>query len=66
MKKSVLTSAIGLVGALGLAGVANATENPFELTELDSGYQLAEHHEEGEKSDDEGKCGEEGKCGGTA
>lgn len=50
--------ALGTVFAASLAGtgVASADQNPFSMTELSSGYMVADSHE--------GKCGE-GKCGGT-
>ncbi len=51
-----LAVAIGaaVLGSTAAVGTANAVDNPFEVTELSSGYmQLAE-----------GKCGE-GKCGGS-
>ncbi|MGD9660628.1 MAG: hypothetical protein AB7U63_05085 [Porticoccaceae bacterium] len=73
-----------LAAAVGAAFLASATlsplvaagENPFQLTELSSGYKVADAHEgkcgEGKcgesKAEGEGKCGEakadgEGKCG---
>ena len=56
-----------LVGSLSAVSVANAADNPFGASQLQSGYlQLASSHEGGE-----GKCGGEkkeaegeGKCGG--
>jgi len=58
-KKSI---ALALGGAfalsLGTAAIA-ATDNPFEIKTLSSGYQVADNH--ADKSAD-GKCGE-GKCG---
>ena len=60
-KKSIKTPLAAAVGAafasslLG-AGVANAAENPFSMTELGQGYQVADANNK------EGKCGE-GKCG---
>ncbi len=56
-----LAIALGTAFAASLAGtnVANAAENPFSMTELSSGYQVA--GKEGKCG--EGKCGE-GKCGG--
>ncbi len=54
---TTLACAVGaaLAGSLAM-GSASAAENPFSMTQLDSGYmQLAGSHE--------GKCGE-GKCGG--
>lgn len=61
--------ALGTAFALSLgSGVASADQNPFAMTELSSGYMVADKHE--------GKCGGEktreqmkekameGKCGG--
>jgi len=51
-----------LVGTLSAVNVAQAAENPFGATQLESGYmQLAGKDSEGKCG--EGKCGE-GKCGG--
>jgi uncharacterized low-complexity protein len=68
-----LSIALGAAFVASLAGtsVANAAENPFSMTELSSGYMVADSHEGkcgegkcgGEKKAKEGKCGE-GKCGG--
>jgi len=68
-----LSIALGAAFVASLAGtsVANAAENPFSMTELSSGYMVADSHEGkcgegkcgGEKKATEGKCGE-GKCGG--
>jgi len=44
------------VVALAASPIANAADNPFSLTEISSGYMVADQ--------DEGKCGE-GKCGGN-
>jgi uncharacterized low-complexity protein len=61
---SITTKSIALAvgGAfaltLGTAAIA-ATDNPFEIKTLSSGYQVADNH--AEKGSD-GKCGE-GKCG---
>jgi uncharacterized low-complexity protein len=54
-KLKPLTAALGTILATSafVIPAAGADENPFKLTELSSGYMLAEH---------EGKCGE-GKCG---
>ena len=62
MKKPLInTIALGSAIALGAFSVAaSASQNPFALNELSSGYQLAQA-DSGEK-DKEGKCGE-GKCG---
>ena len=71
MNKKLLSIAVGTTFAASLsAGTAVASENPFGMSELDSGYQLAmsimPEGSCGGKSD-EGKCGEkkpaEGKCG---
>jgi uncharacterized low-complexity protein len=72
-----LAIAVGaaFVTSLASATVANAAENPFAMSELSSGYMVADAAEgkcgEGmEKKEGEGKCGEgmekkegEGKCG---
>lgn len=61
-----LAAAIGtaVVASLASIATANADQNPFGMTELSSGYMVAEH---GEGKCGEGKCGEgkeaEGKCG---
>ncbi|MDH3527684.1 MAG: hypothetical protein OEN52_08215 [Gammaproteobacteria bacterium] len=54
-----LAIAVGtaIVTSLASVNVATAAENPFAMTELSSGYMVAEMAE--------GKCGE-GKCGGAA
>jgi uncharacterized low-complexity protein len=64
-----LTLALGAAFVTSLAGtsVANAAENPFAMSDLSSGYMVAEMDEN--KMEKEGKCGgdkktEEGKCGG--
>jgi uncharacterized low-complexity protein len=69
MNKSIKSvSAIlgtAFIAAIAQAPAASAAENPFASAELQSGYKLAAHHEEGKcgaKSEGEGKCGE-GKCG---
>ncbi|MES2499291.1 MAG: hypothetical protein V4570_02045 [Pseudomonadota bacterium] len=62
MNTSNKTIALALSGAFALsigAATVNAAENPFAITSLSSGYQVAEHHDEKMK---DGKCGE-GKCG---
>ena len=59
-----LAAAIGTAFAASMtfAGAASADANPFQASELDSGYlQVASTH--GADKDAEGKCGE-GKCGG--
>ena len=45
--------------AMSVIPIASAGENPFSITELSAGYDLAS----ADKSGAEGKCGE-GKCGG--
>ncbi len=71
-KKTVLKPvaiALGAAFVTSLAGtsIANAAENPFGMTDLSSGYMVAEGDmKEGKcgegKMKKEGKCGE-GKCG---
>ena len=46
--------------ALSVMPTASAGVNPFEITQLSAGYELAS----ADKSATEGKCGE-GKCGGS-
>ena len=60
---------LALTAALGSAGVAHASENPFGLQTLDQGCQVAE----ADTKTSEGKCGanksatnakaKDGKCG---
>jgi uncharacterized low-complexity protein len=58
-KKSIALAVGGAFAlTLGTASIA-ATENPFAIKSLSSGYQVADNH--AEKGAD-GKCGE-GKCG---
>ena len=62
MNKTTMTTLIGAAVASTLAGSAQASENPFALKELSSGYvQLAEAGKDGKEM----VCGE-GKCGGAA
>ena len=57
--QKTISLAIGSAFALSIAaGAANAAENPFALKSLQSGYQVADHHDKSQ----EGKCGT-GKCG---
>ncbi len=60
MSKKLTGVAIGSAFVATLAaGTANAVDNPFEMTVMDSGYQVA-------MSSMEGTCGDkgaEGKCG---
>jgi uncharacterized low-complexity protein len=67
-KKTLIAAAAGsaFVAGLAAAPIAAAAENPFALSGLSSGYQVADHHD---AKPMEGKCGgakkmEEGKCGG--
>ena len=53
-----IASALGLTLAATLTGTAQADSNPFGISEISSGYEVAGNH-----ADHEGKCGE-GKCGG--
>ena len=46
--------------AMSVVPTASAEVNPFEITQLSAGYELAS----ADKSAMEGKCGE-GKCGGS-
>jgi len=68
-----VAAAIGavMVGGLTMANMAVASDNPFGLQPLDSGYMrlAAEGKCGGEKKEAEGKCGGEkkeaaAKCGG--
>lgn len=60
---STLTlAATALAGTMAFSGAASADANPFGLTDLSSGYQVAmEGKCGGDKA--KGDCGE-GKCGG--
>ncbi len=65
-KISPLSTALGASFTISLtvSPVVHATDNPFEVTSLGSGYMVADSHEGkcGEGKCGEGKCGE-GKCG---
>jgi len=72
-KKSLIAAAAGtaFVASMAAAPIASAAENPFALSGLASGYQVADNH----AKPVEGKCGakkeadmkaKEGKCGNTA
>ena len=57
---------VAFVSSLVFSAVAVADENPFDASDLDTGYMLADSHEGGEGScgEGEGSCGEgEGSCG---
>ncbi len=65
-----LVMAVGTVLATSAFGIstASADQNLFQMTELSSGYMVADSHgAAGEGKSEEGKCGEgkcgEGKCG---
>ena len=66
-KISPLSTALGASFTISLtvSPVVHATDNPFEVTSLGSGYMVADSHE---GKCGEGKCGDkkdsEGKCGG--
>jgi len=55
MKPLVLAAGAVFVTSLASTTAVNAAENPFAMSELSSGYMVADAAE--------GKCGE-GKCGG--
>ncbi|MDP1645505.1 MAG: hypothetical protein Q8L71_08390 [Thiobacillus sp.] len=67
-KKTLISAAVGsaFVASMAAAPITAAAENPFALSGLSSGYQVADSH--GAKPM-EGKCGAmgaktaEGKCG---
>jgi uncharacterized low-complexity protein len=67
-KKSLIAATVGTAFAATLAApVASAAGNPFALSGLSSGYQVADNAAEMKPTDKkmpEGKCGE-GKCGAT-
>ncbi|MDO9636894.1 MAG: hypothetical protein Q7I95_08025 [Thiobacillus sp.] len=69
-KKTLIATAVGsaFVASMAAAPIAAAAENPFALTGLSSGYQVADNH--GAAKPAEGKCGakagakmKDGKCG---
>lgn len=71
--KTLIAAAVGTAFAATLAApVASAASNPFALSALSAGYQVADNHA---AKPVEGKCGgkteaemkaKEGKCGNTA
>jgi uncharacterized low-complexity protein len=71
MKRNSIRPLAAVIGASVLASAVSATAqagNPFQLTELSQGYQVADEHQGAEGKCGEGKCGEkkadaEGKCG---
>ena len=73
-KKSLLATAAGsaFVASMAAAPIALAAENPFALSGLTTGYQVADNHA---AKPMEGKCGakketemkaKDGKCGSAA
>jgi uncharacterized low-complexity protein len=60
---------VAFVSSVVVSTIAVADENPFDASDLDAGYMLAEHGEgegEGSCGEGEGSCGEgegEGSCG---
>ena len=70
-----IAAAVGVafVSSLVISAAAVADDNPFDASDLDAGYMLADSHE-GEEGEGEGSCGEgegegscgEGKCGGAS
>jgi uncharacterized low-complexity protein len=67
LKPLAIALGAAFVTTLATTPVANAAENPFAMSELSSGYMVADATEGkcggDKKMDKEGKCGE-GKCGG--
>jgi uncharacterized low-complexity protein len=73
IKPLAIAAGAAFITSLASTTVANAAENPFAMSDLSSGYMVAEAAEgkcgEGMKKEGEGKCGEgmkkegEGKCG---
>lgn len=60
-KKILISTAVGsvFVASMAAAPIVSAAENPFALSGLSSGYQVADNHS---AKPMEGKCGQ-GKCG---
>lgn len=68
MNRKSLSTIVGATLVTSLAGAVQASDNPFTLKELASGYRLAEvtpNNQGTSKSSQEMVCGE-GKCGGNA
>jgi uncharacterized low-complexity protein len=71
MKRNSSKPLAAVIGASVLASAMSATAqpgNPFQLTEMSQGYQIAAQEKAEEGKCGEGKCGEkkadaEGKCG---
>lgn len=60
VKPLVMAVGAAFMTSLALGSMAHAAQNPFQVTELSTGYNLAAKDAEGKCG--EGKCGE-GKCG---
>ena len=70
LNKNAFTLAIGATALAGSMMASTATANPFEMNQLDSGYQQAGAQGLDGAKGSEGKCGgnksaDEGKCGGN-
>ena len=66
MKPVAAAVGVAFVSSLAISSIAVAADNPFDASDLDAGYMLADSHEGGEGScgEGEGSCGEgEGSCG---
>ena len=73
LKPLAIAAGAALATSLAATAPANAAENPFAMSELSSGYMVAEMAEgkcgAEKKTEHEGKCGaqqkavKEGKCG---
>ncbi|MFV1974050.1 MAG: hypothetical protein ACC648_10060 [Thiohalobacterales bacterium] len=50
-KHGVLLATAALVTEMGIAGIATAADNPFRMTELAAGYQLA--HQDADANENE-------------
>jgi len=65
-KKTLIATAVGsaFVASMAAAPIVSAAENPFALSGLSNGYQVADNHSAKpmESKPMEGKCGQ-GKCG---
>ena len=68
LKPLAVAAGAALATSLAATTPASAAENPFAMSELSSGYMVAEMAEGkcgGSKAAEETKTMEEGKCGGT-
>ena len=68
LNKNAFTLAIGATALAGTMAMATATANPFEMNQLDNGYQQSGAQGDTGAKGTEGKCGgnksKEGSCGG--